>query len=381
MLLFPAVLLLVQAELGLGYASLGFLATVNFLCYGLGALPAGMLADRFGGERVLAIWLLGSSIACCAIGVSAGPWTLGVGLALLGLFASLHHPAGSGVLVALRPRLGTKVAGAFGLSGILGNAGLAIAPILGSFIGVRWGWRAAFLLGALPGLALALSLWRQPRNDAVSRTVGPQHPSLRHALGLPLILLFAFETLMGFVLQGFSTFLPAHLAGPSEVGAITAAQVKRAGAFASVALLFGGLGHLAAGRLMGAGHRETVFLLAATTSTLCLFGMGLTDGAPLLLFSILLSFAFFGLGTVGNTFVALHTPAHLGGTVFGVTFTLAFGFGSLASSTMGLVGEHFGLPAVFLGLGSVSALGVALVGWFGAATDGWAGLRARRPTA
>jgi len=381
MLIFPAVLLLVQNEFGLGYAGLGVLASANFLCYGLGALPAGMLADRFGGERVLAIWLLGSAIACFGIGFSSGPWTLAAGLALLGLFASLHHPAGSAVLVALRPRLGTNVGRAFGLSGILGNVGLAGAPILAAAIGVRWGWRAAFFVGALPGLLLILPFWRAPRAaEGVSRATS-QHPSLRHALTLPLILLFALETLMGFVLQGFSTFLPAHLAGHAGIAAITAAQVRRGGAFASLALLFGGLGHLVAGRLMGSRHREALFLMTVTASTLCLFGMGVTSGAPLVLFSILLSFTFFALGTISNTFVALHTPPQLGGTVFGVTFSLAFGFGSLASSTMGMVGEQLGLPAVYMGLGMVSALGVTMVASFGGATRGWPRLRARRSLA
>jgi len=67
----------------------------------------------------------------------------------------------------------------------------------------------------------------------------------------------------------------------------------------------------------------------------------------------------------------------LGGTVFGITFTLAFGFGSLASSTMGILAERFGLAAVFLALGLVSVGGVALVTWFGAVTTGW---RGQRPT-
>ena len=69
MLVFPAVLLLVQQEFDLGYAGLGILASAAFLCYGLAALPAGMLADRFGGERVLAVWLLGSGLA--VLGVTA----------------------------------------------------------------------------------------------------------------------------------------------------------------------------------------------------------------------------------------------------------------------------------------------------------------------
>jgi len=377
MLIFPAVLLLIQAEFGLGYAALGVLASASFFCYGLAALPAGMFADRFGGERVLAVWLLGSSLSCLGIGLSRGPWMLGAGLALLGLFASLHHPAGAGVLVGLRLRLGADVGRAFGRSGILGNVGLAGSPILAAVIGVHWGWRAAFFVGALPGLLLILPLWRHPR--AVPAGDGPraQRDTLRSALTLPLILLFIFETLMGFVFQGFSTFLPAHLAGHAGIAAITAAQVRRGGAFASLALLFGGLGHLVAGRLMVFPHQEALFLAAVTTSTLCLFGMGVTSGPLLVLFSILFSFSYFALGTISNTFMALHTPPRLGGTVFGITFSLAFGFGSLASSTMGIVGEQFGLPSIFSALGMVSLGGVALVAYLGRVTSGWSRLRNR----
>ena len=380
MLVFPAVLLLVQKEFDLGLSGLGILASVSFLCYGLAALPAGMLADRFGGERVLAVWLLGAGVACVAIGFSTGPWSLGAGLALLGLFASLHHPAGSGVLVDLGARLGPKVGRAFGLSGILGNIGLAASPLLAAAIGVRWGWRAAFFLSALPGWLLVLPLWRHPGVTASESRVASHRESLRNALTLPLILLFALETLMGFIFQGFSTFLPAYLAGHAGIAAITAEQVRRGGAFASLSLLFGGLGHLAAGRLMGSQHQEAAFLIAVTASTLCLFSMGLTSGGLLVLFSILLSCTYFALGTISNTFMAHHTPPRLGGTVFGVTFTLAFGVGSLASTTMGVVGEAFGLPVVFLGLGAVGVGGVALVAGFLGATGAWRRVRCAAPS-
>jgi MFS family permease len=375
MLVFPAVLLLVQQEFDLGLTALGILASVSFLCYGLGALPAGMLADRFGGERVLAVWLLGAGLGCAAVALATGPWSLGSGLALLGLFASLHHPAGSGVLVNLRVRLGTNVGRAFGLSGILGNIGLAASPILAAAIGVGWGWRAAFFLSAIPCWLLVLPLWRHPGLATTAGGFPSQRESLWNALTLPLIMLFALETLMGFVFQGFSTFLPAYLAGHVGIAAITAAQVRRGGAFASLSLLFGGLGHLAAGRLMGSRHQEAVFLIAVTASTCCLFGMGMASGGLLLLFSILLSCTYFALGTISNTFMAQHTPPRLGGTVFGVTFTLAFGVGSLASTTMGAVGEAFGLPVIFLGLGAVGVGGIALVAGFLCTTGAWQRVR------
>jgi MFS family permease len=244
MWIFPAVLLLVQQEFNLGYFGVGLLANVALLCYGVGALPAGVLADRLGGERILAVWLLGGGVACIGIGLSSGPVGLAVGLAALGLFGSLHHPAGSGVLVALRNVAGLDVGRAFGLSGLLGNIGLAASPVVAATVAVRWGWRAAFLVGTIPGLLLVL-------------------------------------------------------------------------------------------------------------------------------FSIGLSVSHFSLGTVSNTFIAFHTPPHLGGTAFGITFTLALGVGSLASGAMGFVGQRFGLPAVFMVLGMVAVGATGMVFWFGHVVGAW----------
>lgn len=375
MLIFPAVLLLVQQEFSLGYARLGILANVALLCYGIGALPAGMLADRLGGVRLLAVWLLGGSLACIGIGLSRGPVGLGAGLAVLGLFASLHHPAGSGVLVALRNLRGMDVGRAFGRVGVMGNVGLAASPVVAGAVGAGWGWRTAFLVGAIPGLLLSLAVWRSglPFSEHL-RSPSPQgerQPTFWKRLSFPLLLLFALETLMGFVFQGFSTFLPAHLAGRAGIAGLTAAQVARGGSLASLALLFGGLGHVLAGRLMAAHRREAIFLITTGMTALCLFGMGAAVGLPLVVFSTVFAFTHFAMSTMSNTFIASHTPTSLGGTAFGITFTLSIGIGSLASSTMGVVGEHLGLSAIFLALGMTAAVGGVLVVWFGSTLGAW----------
>ncbi|HSC71067.1 MAG TPA: MFS transporter [Candidatus Methylomirabilis sp.] len=375
MLIFPAVLLLVQQEFSLGYARLGLLANVALLCYGMGALPAGMLADRLGGERLLAVWLLGGSLACIGIGFSRGPVSLGVGLALLGSFASLHHPAGSGVLVAHQSLRGSNVGRAFGRVGVLGNLGLAASPVAAAAVGAAWGWRTAFLIGAIPGLLLSLAVWRyglwSSSGFAGASPRGEHRPAFWKGLTLPLVLLFTLETLMGFIFQGFSTFLPAHLAGRAGIEGLTAAQVARGGSLASLALLLGGTGHLLAGRLMATHRREAIFLLTTGLTALCLLGMGSAGGAPLVVFSTVFAFTHFAIGTMSNTFIAFHTPSHLGGTAFGVTFALSLGVGSLASSAMGVVGEHLGLSAVFLALGMTAVAGALVVVWFGSSVGAW----------
>jgi MFS family permease len=366
MLIFPAVLLLIQREFGLGFAALGALANAGLLCYGLGALPAGLLADRFGGERVLAIWLFGGAVACLGIALSAHPFTLALGLAALGLFASLHHPAGSGLLAALGATPGCSVARAFGLAGLLGNVGLGSSPLVAAAIGARWGWRQAFLLGAVPVLLLGVALWRQPRLACNKPTGGARRFEMRD-LTRPLLLLFALETLLGFIFQGVGTFLPAHLAEHGGIAGLTAAQVTRGGLLASVAYLVGGWGHPIAGRLMARRNRETIFLGATTLATLSLLGMAVTGGLSLVLYSIVFTFTHFGLGTMSNSFIASQTPPHLGGTAFGITFVLALGVGSLASGTMGAVAQRWGLHAVFLGLAAVAVIATAVVALFGAA--------------
>jgi MFS family permease len=368
MLIFPAVLLLVQAEFGLGYGALGVVANAGLLLYGLGALPAGILADRLGGERILAIWLLGGGLSCLVIAAANGALSLALGLAALGLFASLHHPAGSGLLVALRSVPALDVSRAFGLVGVLGNWGLGASPLVAAAVGAAWGWRQAFALGALPALALGVCLWRRPR-------LAPPAGARKGAWGipwrelrLPLILLFSLETLMGFVFQGFTTFLPAHLAEHGGIPGFSAAAVTRGGVLASLAYLVGGFGHALAGRLMGLRRRQTIFLAAVAIASLCLVAMGTTTGMALVASSILVTFAHFGLATMSNSLIATQAPPHLGGTAFGITFVLAFGVGSLASSTMGALAEYAGLHAVFLALAGVSFAATTLVALFGMAT-------------
>lgn len=370
MLIFPAVLLLLQREYGLGFAALGLIANLGLFGYGLGALPAGILADRWGGTRLLAVWLVGGSLACALMALSTGPAGLAAGYALLGLFASLHHPAGSGILALVRHVPGQEMGRAFGLSGLLGNLGLAASPLVSAMVGSAWGWRAALWVGAVPGLLLGPALWCSPlpRPPASGGTTGAFHPGslagAGRALTLPLLLLFALETLMGFIFQGFSTFFPAHLAERAQIPGLSAAQVTRGGTLASLALLLGGTGHWLAGRLAGSRHRAAGFRTVMAVCMLSLFAMAGVTGPGLVLVSVAMTLSYFALGTLSNTFIAAETPTHLASTAFGVTFTLAFCVGSLAAGSMGLVAERAGLPAVFAVLGLVGVGCLGLVVWF-----------------
>src|SRR5215212_11898123 len=63
-LVLPAVLVALRSEFGVSFTTLGTVATVGTMLYGLGALPAGLLADRVGAPVLLRVFAGGSAICC-----------------------------------------------------------------------------------------------------------------------------------------------------------------------------------------------------------------------------------------------------------------------------------------------------------------------------
>src|SRR4029450_4058411 len=66
-LVLPAVLVPLRAAFGVAFPTLGTVATVSTMLYGLGALPAGLLADRVGAPVLLRVFAAASG-ACCLLG-------------------------------------------------------------------------------------------------------------------------------------------------------------------------------------------------------------------------------------------------------------------------------------------------------------------------
>ncbi|MDF1662011.1 MAG: MFS transporter [Planctomycetota bacterium] len=63
MLVFPALVISLNREFQVELSDVFEISFLGYLLYGLGALPAGFLTDRYGGRWVLFICLLG-----CALG-------------------------------------------------------------------------------------------------------------------------------------------------------------------------------------------------------------------------------------------------------------------------------------------------------------------------
>jgi len=122
-LLLPAVLVSLRVEFGASFTTLGAVATVSSMLYGLGALPAGLLADRVGAPVLLRAFAGLSILGCVLATVAPGVWWLAGALALLGAAGALYHPSGLAELTLNAPGGGRE----FGVHGSWGNVGTAVA--------------------------------------------------------------------------------------------------------------------------------------------------------------------------------------------------------------------------------------------------------------
>lgn len=131
--------------------------TVFALAFGIGQLPMGSLADRFGRRHVLL-----AGLACYAIGALAG--ALSVTAAMLTVARAVQGFSMAAILVCARAavrdlhpaRDGPHVM-ARGLTG-LGVVAL-VAPILGAFVAQHAGWRWVLACMSLYAAALWALCW------------------------------------------------------------------------------------------------------------------------------------------------------------------------------------------------------------------------------
>lgn len=161
MLVFPTVVIALSREWQQSYSELLPLAVGGFIAFGAFSLPAGWLADHWSRYRMIAVFFFGIGVSLFLTGFARAPWQVGLGLTLTGMFAAIYHPVGIAMLVSGSGKMGK----ALGWNGLFGNLGLAVAAIVSGALMDWLGWRAAFfvpgLLGVAAGIAF-LALVRDP---------------------------------------------------------------------------------------------------------------------------------------------------------------------------------------------------------------------------
>jgi MFS family permease len=348
----PPLIPLLILEFNTDYFHLGMVVTVFSYAFGLGSLPAGILADRVGPRRLISVYLFGAGVLAVWVLGARSLWTYGVIMGLIGMFCSTYHPA-SNTLISLAIREKGK---GFGIHGIAGSLGVAVVPVVSAWIAWAMGWRTPHVvfgaLGILVGLYSLTVPYKQPERKPERLAEDGDGEGEEASLSLLNLVVFMLSaTALGLTYKGIMTFLPTYMGQKVQLGFLHLDTVALGGTVATVALLSGAPGQYLAGRLTDRYRPEMIYFGAVALGTIFVFMMAVTTNLVLVASAILYAFFYFATQPTQNYLLSRYLPKHRHGLGYGIQFFVTFGVGSTAAAVSGYLADRFGLESVFYGMG------------------------------
>jgi MFS family permease len=326
MLLYPTIVLVLEGRWGMSYGDLLSLSLGGFVLFGLGALPAGWLGDRWSAEGMMVLFFIGTGGAAIATGLTDGPVALAFGLAGIGLFGSIYHPVGTAWLVRNARNRGR----ALGVNGIAGSIGLAAGAFVAGALTQAIGWRAAFIIpGALCAMTGAILLCCIRFGSNVEAAVDRLHePEASRNDVVRTFIVLSFTMLAdGTIGQAIPVALPkaftAGLTGLTDGGTLDASG------FVTLVFLVAATAQLVGGWLADRFAMKAVYVFAWAAQVPLFVLAAQARNVPLL--GAIMAVNYLGVLSVPaeNALLARFTPARWRATAFGAKFLLALGVSTI----------------------------------------------------
>ena len=359
-LVFPAVTMPLVASLGMPLEDVVRLSFFMYLTYGIGALPAGFIVDRWGAKRLLVIGIFAMGAGLALAGFFPSSRTMPVCLTIVGLGAAIYHPAG----MALISHTFRKRGYALGINGVFGSLGIACAPLVTGVLTWLFGWETALIVIGLVGIVTGVLL----SLIGVDESPNPVHAEKKSDGGYVTYFIILCVALVfgGLIYRGNMVLLPAYLELNTTffaklIGTMSFLKTHGTATLAattltSVVLFFAIFGQLLGGKLADKYDLRYAYLGIQAAGVPFLFGMAFTDNYLLAICAGAYVVFSLGMQPIENSLVAALTPARWRSTGFAIKFILVFGVGAIAVYLVGIVKTAYSLQAVYVFLGAVAIL-------------------------
>ncbi len=364
MLIFASVAALqLTTEWGMSYGQIIPYATPGFIAFGVCAIVAGWIADKWSREGMIVIFFLGIGASSLLTGLADGPLQIAAGLTLIGICAAIYHPVGLSLVVEGRERTGVPLA----INGIFGNMGVASAALLTGFLIDTLGWRSAFFLPGIVSIAIGIGYWifitRTKRNadnappvEAAerARTAPPPRNDLQRVFAI----IFFTTALGGLIFQSTTFALPRVFA--ERLGDL-AGSASLVGWYAFLVFSLAALAQLLVGYLVDRHSIRIVFALVAVFQALFFCIMIQLDGIAALLVAFAFMFVVFGQIPINDVLVGRMAKSEWRSRAYALRYLITFSVMASAVPLIGWVHGNWGFEYLF----GILAVAASLI--FGAA--------------
>jgi len=312
------------------YAEMLFYGIPSLVLFGACAPIAAHMADHWNRNGMLTVFFVGIGLASILTGFAQSLLQIGLGLALIGIFASIYHPVG----IAMVIEGGGKVGWRLGVNGLWGNMGVAAAPLVTGLILVQFDWRMAFIIPGSISILIGLGFLGFVRSVDVRapEAIRQEKELIGFAPGWQRALVsLALVTAAGGFVFGAMTFLIPRLFEVRMQG-ITS-DIAVTGTLASIIYAVAAFAQLVVGRAIDKRSIKNVLIFIAVGQPLLLFLMAMQTDYALFAVSLLAMGFVFGQIPITDAVLSQYVPDQWRAKVLSIKFLINLVIGALALIT------------------------------------------------
>ncbi len=350
-------------EWGMSYAALIPYATPGFIAFGVFAIPAGWLADKWSREGMMVIFFIGIGAASMLTALAETPVQIGFGLFAVGCFAAIYHPVGLAMVVHGRVKTGVPLA----VNGIFGNMGVASAALIAGFLIDQTGWRSAFVLPGAIAIATGLAYWAFVHNDSVHRdardaaanAAAPPAGSIdRRILARVFSIIFFSTAVGGLIFQSTTFSLPKIF--DERLGDI-AGSATLIGWYTFLVFAVAAFAQLVVGYLVDRHSIRVVFAFVAALQAVFFAVMQQMTGLGALFVAIAFMLVVFGQIPINDVLVGRITRSEWRSRVYAFRYIVTFTVASTAVPLIAWIHSDGGFSTLFVVLAVAATFILACV--------------------
>ena len=338
------------SEWGISYASLIPYATPGFVAFGIGAILAGWIADKWSREGMIAIFFIGIGASSILVGIANNPFQIAVSLTLVGLFAAIYHPVGLAMVVDGRNRTGIPLA----INGIFGNLGVASAALLTGFLIDSVGWRSAFYVPGVISILIGISYIIFIKVEKPITTARPVSTDTGQNADTPLIpgntlfrvfgVIFLTTAIGGLIFQSTTFALPRIF---EERLVDFAGSATLVGWYTFLVFSIAAFAQLAIGYLVDHHSIRIVFAAVALLQAIFFFIMTQLTGIAALLVAIAFMLVVFGQIPINDVLVGRMARSEWRSRAYAIRYVVSFSVMASAVPLIGWVHGNWGFSKLF----------------------------------